>query len=839
MLSLTILTKKSKPNAFEPAFWLFYGSTTTTRKTEEGVQASAPQEMTSPVETALFQTPTMSFGEVGETAETTLEGYSSNAAGVGKFEATKVLERMALLTETTWSTSSTGILFHTDVAEALFGVARNAQVLEQFLLHRFGIEVTIRLNTNQFYYGLLMATLFPTSVTGFRLDERAVLDATTISASCGDSVIKEWKFSWPNAWLPLQKLEEGDWPVSVYLDILAPLTVANSTMPDAITVQVWARLKDVVLSYPVPDLTPGVKARVGRFKGHIGKGKENGDKAQSGVKVKFPKKKGSFHPVDSAISDSTEVVSALQTMTISDAVGAAMDLLPSIAGFLLDKPDDDKVQQPIQEEAMKDMMQSDTGDVNTNFSLRCQNYVDPSNARMPQSAGFTVSEYAQIPGLRQPALVFTATTTDPVNIFPLQAHPDNSTYKIPLDYVWLASMQWRGSIKVILQFVTSAFISARFVVQYNAFTEGGMSFVGGEYDSGLSRVINVKGDTLDSFTLPWLNSKYWDNRSSPFISISLASDIATTDTVADPVIYCLVWMAGGEDIQFAYPNAVLPTNWAAVDPTEETKRLRLQYKNEKVPESVSVGRREEPDEDRAQSSVGKLFTEKFPPIGENCEYQVERGWCTGEVLDDIASITKRYSPKFISSLATPQPGIGISPVLRDFCGRSVNLDPHNQAYSDWIAFRGTLFGTWRAAFLNCSGGMRYRYLDPTGNRHGFFPVLQTSPAFWTAVQGTFYVSNSDGWARLTIPQVSNQPFGVLSEAPSDDWNWGMGIVGDSTSTYPSSGAWEFLAARDDIQFGFPILPAAMVPPSSTNQAVSEEKGGKGVKRSSSLRQVRG
>lgn len=93
--------------------------------------------------------------------------------------------------------------------------------------------------------------MFPTNATGNRVDERAVLDPTIISASLADSVVKTWHYSFPWAWKPLHGSRADDGPVRMVLDVMAPLTCANNNMPDTVSVQIWARFKNISLSYPV------------------------------------------------------------------------------------------------------------------------------------------------------------------------------------------------------------------------------------------------------------------------------------------------------------------------------------------------------------------------------------------------------------------------------------------------------------------------------------------------------------------------------------------------------------------------------------------------------------
>lgn len=765
----------------------------TQAKAQDGIQAESPQELTKPVDTALYQTPTMSFGEVGFTGEQSTDGYKSAAHSVGHFADTRVLERMALLFEATWTTSSTGLLYNNDVLKALCGVSRNQVIMNQFEYFKADIELTIRLNTNQFYYGAVMATLWPTGATGARIDERSVLDPTVISASSAESVVKIWKYSYPMAWLDTAGANAGKYPVELNIDVLAPLKAANDNMPSAITIQMWARFVNVELAFP----TDSVSVRKLKDKGQA-------QSARGGIPVKFPSKSKSRHPADdpdSGLNSVDRAISAIESVTIGDAVQEVKSLasfvtenwgaVTSALGFLFDKPDRDVCQTPIIEEGSIDLFSCDIADTNPTICTYKGRYVDPAGGRMPMTKNWTISDYARIPALRQLASVFAA-QDDNITVNLIRKHPFNSSLKTPLDYAVLASHQWRGSIKVCCQFFTSSFISARFVVQY--INQNQTTGYPSEYDSGLSRVINVKGDTLDTFTLPWLNRWWWNSIASgstnaePQIKITCASAIASTDTVASPIIYLVIWVAGGDDIQFAYPRVVQASEWSNL----EAPPLRRQKKKKKK---------------EAQSAMGELFTKTFPPIGENTFYDIDRGYSTSEMLGPITDMCKRYSPlpvvsnKEFNSL----PGFRCNTLdLQYFANIS------SQPYTNWYAFRQTLFGQWRACFLFRSGGYRFRYYGVPSSRYVWKIQDQDS----IDVTGTTYVSPHDGISRLTIPQVAYWPFGYLGSAtdPDEGRPGGLSVAILSGAPTMDDTCPTYIAARDDLQFGYPILPTGMSEP---------------------------
>lgn len=718
--------------------------------------------MTSPVEASNFDTPTLTFGDVGETTEQEVPGYSmANAHGVGEFTSTKMLERAVLVDSIQWTIGSTPDLFFLgDMDLFLRAYPRNWAVLRQFQQFRAGIEVTIRLNTNQFYYGAMMVVMWPGNSVGHDLDDQSVIQPVMISASSAESIVKTWNYGWPFAW---KSTTDNTNPVWLSMRNVFPLTGSTPDLPDAITVQIWARFVDVELCYPrlltaTPPVFKKYKQSSPNRKWRVYQDSFEAQSEGGRLKIKRPKKKLGNHPVDSTPDLYTEVTSAITTVAADTISGLGQlvsgGILEYAAGALalLDKPDDTRVQMPIMKESCKDMFACDIEDSNTCVSLYKSRYADPGKSRMPLTDAWTVSKYAQIPCMKA---LWTFTTTTPTITVDLIGAFLADFLRTPLDYAFLNAHQWRGSIKIMFQFFTSSFVSARFVLQYI----NNLEFPGYEsdYTNGIARVMNVKGDTVECVTLPWMSASWWTSRRTPQIKLYLDSTIASTDPSVDAKIYCAMWVAGGEDIQFAFPRQVQPNEWPyRVPPTFE-----------------------------AQADIQAMFQGEFTPIAENCMFDIDNGLCTGESLGLITDICKRYSE---------MKGGTFDPLIIDG-GCLDNFYDRPQAgvqYGTWQAFRSSYFGSWRAAFIYRSGGYRWRYFPPV---EGGLWQIQSSTS--DISNGTKYVpSQDDGISRLTVPQLMVNPFGMLGVP-----NTQVSIVwqGDSDTH-------TFFAARDDIQLGFPILP---------------------------------
>jgi len=727
---------------------------------------------------------------------------------VGCFDNTELLERMVLLSETTWTTSQTaGTLIYTnDINKSLCGIARNQAVMSQFQFYRADVELTFRLNTNQFYYGALMLTLIPRG-TGYRTDERAVQDPTIIEGSMAEAVIKTMKYPYPFAWMSIYGGNNGWYPYNLNLDVLAPLTISQANMPTAVTIQLWARFTNIKMSYPTsttiqPNRSPVISENTlraiegGRFKKE--KKYIETQSSNSSLMVKYPKKGSSRHPADDPTNGTdsvAEAMSALSSITIGDAVQDVLSL-PSkilngwggVAGLLaaFDKPNDSNQLTRIISEPSQDLFNTDIADSNVSVSMYKNRYVDPSPSRMPASRNYTLSDFARIPGLRQSIVTFSA-QNQVATITPIQIHPTSASYKIPLDYACICANQYRGSIKVCLQFFTASFTSARFVVQY---ANTGL-FTGDfptEYDSGLSRVIDVKGSTVDMFTLPFLEMDWWASTtfSSPWqtdtqFTVTCQSAIASTDTTQTPKIYMAVWIAGGDDIQFAYPRVPnYASEWNSSGQTTRDKGKEIE----------------------TQSAIGSLFMKTFPPIGQGCAYDVDTGFCTSESIGPMVDVAKRYSPVPYPTAGASGIGplLGVQPTYWDHV---FDLAPvtTTRAYYNYYQFRLTLFGAMRSCFLFWSGGYRYR----------LYGVLGATPTRWTintnATDTTIYSQGRDGVVRLSVPQMAREPFHAAEYGTGH-----LQVTCLTSGQTANADLPEMLAAGDDLQFGWPVLPTGLAAP---------------------------
>ena len=105
----------------------------------------------------------------------------------------------------------------------------------------------------------------------------------------------------------------------------------------------------------------------------------------------------------------------------------------------------------------------------------------------------------------------------------------------------------------------------------------------------------------------------------------------------------------------------------------------------------------------------------------------------------------------------------------------------------------------RECFLFRSGGYRVRQYPLNQDA----VLWRISDSQTDTMLGTYYPQPFDNIARLTVPQVSSRPFIMFDDFTSQVPQVGLTVEGDKL---PAATIYLMWAARDDVQFGYPILP---------------------------------
>jgi len=368
--------------------------------------------------------------------------------------------------------------------------------------------------------------------------------------------------SWLNSMIGIVDLTE-----------MAPLTAVSEDTTDTIMVTVFARFTEPqVAGYVIGQSEAVQKTIKGVFKG---------------------------------VQTAKEVVKA-----VFDIAPNVTSLIGSLAAF--DKPLSVAALQPLTTQFSRGMALGDGLDTSQSLSI------DPTPK--VSTEGFIVGNLESTvpllgvictPMLRQVA-TFNSISAGQM-IEPITPIVRGVTQPDYLSYTANMFRYWRGSIKYCLQFFTSPLLSARFRISvlYSPLVD-----INAVNDSGdiVSKVVDVKGDTTVTFTVPYL----WDtpyretyvagdpDRNLPLLTISALSPVVSTAST-EAFIYCCLWRSAGEDFQF------------------------LQYTSPKLPVS-------------GQANPVELFKSPFTNIlGDSTNNAVEHHYVSPERVNSLNELWHRFS----------------------------------------------------------------------------------------------------------------------------------------------------------------------------------------------------
>jgi hypothetical protein len=350
---------------------------------------------------------------------------------------------------------------------------------------------------------------------------------------------------------------------------------------------------------------------------------------------------------------------------------------------------------------------------------------------------------------------------------------------------------WRSSVRIQCRFYCPAFVSARFLFVLSPLGVPTVDSVA----NNLTRVIDVKGDTVDSFTLPML----WPvdflpgstalSANVPYaIQVSVLTQIVTNDTSLTPSIDLVMFSAAGPDCQFSAPvydayrmDYSYPNNISA-----PPKKKQVDGKKEEAPLVKKTGLNRSFrglkffDMER-QCSINEEFKKEFSPFLMDCEYLTDSHHVTSETTLYVTDLLKRYQQ---CSALTLTSGVGTLPAL----------------YTPDASTLGYLISR---CFLFQRGGVRYKFVE---NSEKFMCVAYgIAPTGWSGQltgNGSLVAASPSAMEMsISVPWIQQIPYAsqlINIENVMLDCNVYYNTTLDSLNVYT--------AARDDFQLGFLVAP---------------------------------
>jgi hypothetical protein len=208
---------------------------------------------------------------------------------------------------------------------------------------------------------------------------------------------------------------------------------------------------------------------------------------------------------------------------------------------------------------------------------------------------------------------------------------------------------WRGSMKYMLQFTTSKFISTRVRVEWLPDPSFVNTMVNSDSGDIVSLTIDVCGDADAPFTIPYLKLMPWSVNIPPHMVRSSDSNdwlpasngVFVVRVINPPVVNgstyetnvdLAIWLSGGEDFQVARPEEIWENYAFSTTSTPAKKKSDKKKKHQIIPHiQMSKG-----------STLQTQFQTAFPPIGEAKQY-VQDNLIQGETVVSFPELFHRYT----------------------------------------------------------------------------------------------------------------------------------------------------------------------------------------------------
>lgn len=773
------------------------------------LQREANQTLSNAITPNVIETVSTSLADTGtQMVVQTIPSASAIVKPLPDQTPLKMLERLLELPTLTWNVGAAATtalpLITLDPYAELMALPVVQDIFQWYYYFRADIEVHFRLNTNQFYAGALAFTAAPGAHVMFDGPDssqqcRSWLGMQIISACQQDTVVLTMPWSFPQRFFGINDFN-NDHPRfwSLYVDILSPL-VASVAAPSSIDVTVFARFKNIRLYFPLQSATMAMQRQSGI-----------GSAAQVKLNTYAPRRKtvrvsvSGKDPVSEAVSPSTPgITSGLSSLMkpISEVgnfvEGVASEMQPVLGlaeNFLglLDKPE---IQEPVTrvyQTTAANMAQADRPDQSLPLALYQTSYLNQDPSAMPGGGNWTFAQIAMTPALHGQFRFTTNSGAGSSVVLPFMA-PGT-----PLALCVGTHALWRSSVRLQCRFYCPAFVSARFLF---VLSPRGVPTVDAVANN-LTRVIDVKGDTVDSFTLPYVFPTDFMGGSDstsinwPYvIQISVLSQIVTNDTSITPSIDLIVFSAAGPDCQFSVPvyngfrmTYSYPNNLAPTTKKTEPPKLAPGKQEEKEKEPPSKARSLMRSfkglkfiEMERQSSVVGDFRKEFPPFLMDCEYLTDSHHVTSETSLYVTDVLKRYMNALPVTMVS---SVGNMPA-------TYQPDPYTLG---WILARSFLFQR---------GGVRYKFVE---NDQKFMSVMYgPTPTAWTGfANGNATLLGASPAAMeldVSVPWMQDVPYqSVLINLEQPTLDVALYYTDDITALSI------YTAVRDDFQLGFLVPP---------------------------------
>lgn len=475
-----------------------------------------------------------------------------------------ILEREYQVADIAWAYSDVGNIniASLNFPALLIALAPVWDRLKRFAWFRADLRLRFRVNTTPYHYGTVIVATQPASPDtatewAAHIVQMTGSQSMLLSANNQTPVDMDIPFVLPMEYLPVLSTLTDD-IANVKIRVLNPLKIAGAGTNPTISISVFASFKNVKLM--------GASAIVANSKSTVSPKKET--KKKQGFIGKFAGTVGSIAGAMTKVPIIGGIAAAVSP--IADAIGSVADW------FGWDKPPVLKPTRPTHDVPNHDWTTVrsaiDTTVLGPDQDYRLSTESTVYGVDTPEAQSFKA--LIQRPMLSDTFAITSAQATSTV-FKTLQVKPFHCTSdglsKVYFDYMSHMCRffdSWRGGIKYLVFVSTSAYTSARVRVTYQP-NDGAVASVpnGGEANS---KIVEIQGDTMFSFTVPFVSNAAYKPTSTDiadtsgstsgigqllFSLVSLTRTSGSTDT-----IYFNIFRAAAEDFEFNTPSDMVVPN---------------------------------------------------------------------------------------------------------------------------------------------------------------------------------------------------------------------------------------------------------------------------------------
>lgn len=612
-------------------------------------------------------------------------------------DMTKVLSRKYLLATIPWTNADTqGLdIAMLDIMEFLVEVPNIADKLTQFRWLAANAKLEVKMNATPMHIGSLMVSHIPRvkettdllDALNSSLGQKSQNHGTVISASTVNNMEFLVEREAPSLF------DNVDSSVTqttgclglLIITVLNPLTLATAGTVGPVSLSIFASFDN-----PKP-------AGFGWFPLSAASAK-HGFKQQSSV---------SRDPMqaEALARAATSIVAGPEAKTLYESATKSQDSDTSVAGIVsqivpaiqfaellgLSKPANQTTPIPVYQDEYRDQ----------NYTHGVANLAKFSRhpgAGLGTPPACSLRKNKLVDFITKPGLIYTGVITklDTVGVplFSTPVHPGLAwmesptaeTYvysPTPMAYASQAFQFWRGDIRFMVEFITSAFVTARVRM-----THWPASSIPPDLEThagdAVSQVMDIRGDTSMPFTAAYVSTRPYQrcrgytfigtggDQNYPFgdknsyLTMSLVNIMTQPDLTQNAVIYYNVYAAAAPNMKFL--NAIAPT---VRTPSGQLPPGAVGFK---------------------QQSLVKRFEGSFPPLAPATHVQ-EAGIVSTEQFTTIEELCMWYMTYFSPTVAFPN-SITTTLSRKNLAGNVIGAGDH-------LSF-------WAPCFRWNRGGLRYR-----------------------------------------------------------------------------------------------------------------------------------